>query len=140
MVCGLVRPGGRQKQVRRVTAISELVKDSQEGQFNDLLVYDDTTDSLVETPHFAKSSSKIADIARQWGLTYDQALANIRARGQMRQEMVDFSPRNQSVLSPAGVVKANGQYWNLVDQMGSGEPGQLMNQWNNWFQRSAPYV
>ena len=140
VVCGLVRPGGRQKQVRRVTAISELVKGGKEGEFADLLVYDDATDSLVETKHFTESSSKIADIARQWGLTYDEALSNIRARGQMRQEMVDAALNNQNILSPSGVVKANGQYWNLVDQMGSGEPGKLMNQWNDWFQRSAPYV
>ena len=140
VVCGLVRPGGRQKQVRRVTAISELVKGGQDGEFADLLVYDDSSDSLVETKHFAESSSKIADIARQWGLTYDEALSNIRARGQIRQEMVDASLSNKNILSPSGVVKANGQYWNLVDQMGSREPGKLMNPWNHWFQRSAPYV
>ncbi len=138
-ICGLVRPGGRQRQVRRITAISELVKDGQPGEFADLLVYDDSTDSLVETEHFS-NSSKIASIAKQWGLSYDDALANIRARGHIRQKMIEMASQNPGVLAPSGVVQANSQYWNIVDQIGSGEPGQLMNQWNDWFSRSAPYV
>ena len=87
VICGLVRPGGRQRQVRRITAISELVKDGQPGEFVDLLAYDDSTDSLVETEHFS-NSSKIASIAKQWGLSYDEALANIRARGHIRQKRI----------------------------------------------------
>lgn len=139
VICGLVRPGGRQKQERRITAISELVKDGEPGEFADLLVYDDATDSLVETEYFA-NSAKIVSIASQWGLEYDEAMANIRARGQMRQNMIDFAAKNPKIIGPYGVVQANSQYWNIVDQIGSKEPVQLMNQWNDWFDRSAPYV
>jgi len=140
VVCGLVRPGGRQKQARRVTAISELVKDGQPGEFADLLVYDETSDSLVETEHFVSGSTRIASIAQQWGLGYDEVLGNIRARGQIRQSMVDLSSKNPKILSPSGIVQANSQYWNIVDRMGSGDPDQLINEWNDWFNRSAPYV
>jgi len=140
VVCGLVRPGGRQKQVRRITSISELVKDGEPGQFADLLVYDDKTDALVETEYFGKSP-RIAMIAEQWGLDYDTALANIRARARMREMMVDSALKmNPGLLGPNAVVKANAEYWNLVDAMGSGEPEKLMNEWGQWFQRSAPYV
>ncbi len=139
VVCGLVRPGGRQKQVRRITTISELQKDGKQGEFADLLIYDDATDSLVETEYFA-NSAKIASIASQWGIEYDEALANIRARGQMRQNMIDFAAKNPKIIGPYGVVQANSQYWNIIDMIGSKEPGQLMNQWNDWFDRSAPYV
>jgi flagellar protein FlaI len=140
VVCGLVRPGGRQKQVRRITSISELVKDGEPGQFADLLVYDDRTDALVETEHFGKSP-RIAMIAEQWGLDYDTALANIRARARMREMMVDAASKiNPGLLGPNAVVKANAEYWNLVDAIGSGEPEKLMDGWGQWFQRSAPYV
>jgi len=140
VICGLVRPGGGQKQVRRVTAISELVKDGQPGEFADLLVYDEETDSLVETGHLLGRSAKISSIADQWGLTYDGALANIRARARMREMMVESAKTNSGLLGPAAVVKSNGQYWGLVDTIGSGEPGRLMNEWSKWFERSAPYV
>ncbi len=140
VICGLVRPEGRQKQVRRVTAISELVKDGQPGEFADLLVYDEETDALVETEHFLRKSKKISSIANQWGLTYDGALANIRTRARMREMMVESSGANVGILGPGAVVKANSQYWMLVDTIGSGEPGRLMNEWSRWFERSAPYV
>ncbi|MBU4031881.1 MAG: type II/IV secretion system ATPase subunit [Candidatus Thermoplasmatota archaeon] len=141
VICGLVRPGGRQKQVRRVTAISELVKDGEPGEFADLLVYDEETDQLVETDYFARKSVKISGIADQWGLTYEGALANIRARARMREMMVKSAKTvNARLLGPEAVVKANSQYWGLVDTLGSEEPGKLMNQWSQWFDRSAPYV
>jgi len=139
VVCGLVRPGGRQRQVRRVTAISELVKDGEPGQFADLLAYDDETDTLVETEHFRKSP-RINAIAEQWSLDYDSALANIRARAYIRERMVSESAGNPGLLKPSAVVKINSQYWSLVDKLGSGDPGMLMNEWNEWFERSAPYV
>ncbi len=140
VICGLVRPGGGQKQVRRVTAISELVKDGEPGEFADLLSYDEESDSLLETEYFLRKSAKIDSIANQWGLTYEGALANIRARARMREMMVELSRTNSRLLGPAAVVKANGQYWGLVDSIGSGEPGRLMNEWVKWFERSAPYV
>jgi Flp pilus assembly CpaF family ATPase len=139
VVCGLVRPEGRQRQVRRVTAISELVKDGEPGQFADLLAYDDETDTLVETEHF-RNSSRINAIAGQWSLDYDSALANIRARAYIRERMVSESAGNPGLLKPSAVVKTNSQYWRLVDKLGSGDPGMLMNEWNEWFERSAPYV
>jgi type IV secretory pathway ATPase VirB11/archaellum biosynthesis ATPase len=140
VICGLVRPEGRQKQVRRVTAISELVKDGQPGEFADLLMYDEETDTLVETEHFRTRSARISAVADQWGLTYDGALANIRSRARMREMMVESSAAHPGILGPGAVVKANGQYWSLVDQIGAGEPGRLMNEWDKWFQRSVQYV
>ncbi|MDO9538104.1 MAG: type II/IV secretion system ATPase subunit [Thermoplasmata archaeon] len=140
VVCGLVRPGGRQKQARRITSISELVKDGEPGQFADLLVYDDQSDALVETEYFLSSSARINMIAEQWGLDYNTAIANIRARARMREMMTIAGKQHPGLLGPNAVVKANGQYWNLVDVIGSGEPGKLMNEWSQWFERSAPYV
>ncbi|MDD4307812.1 MAG: type II/IV secretion system ATPase subunit [Thermoplasmata archaeon] len=139
VVCGLVRPGGRQKQVRRVTSVSELVKSGEPGQFRDLLSYDETVDALVETEHFA-GSSRIAAIAEQWGLAPAAAIANIRARARMREMMVSSSGTNPGLLWPNAVVKANSEYWNLVDELGSGNPETLSGRWGEWFLRSAPYV
>ncbi len=139
VICGLVRPGGRQKQVRRVTAISELVKGGEPGQFADLMVYDDKTDSLAETENLEKSP-RLKAIAAQWGIDPDTALANIRARAKMREMMVSESASNQAHLGPNAVVKANSEYWMLVDRLGSGQPESLMDEWGEWFRRSAPYV
>jgi type IV secretory pathway ATPase VirB11/archaellum biosynthesis ATPase len=139
VVCGLVRPGGRQRQVRRVTSISELVKGGEPGQFRDLMVYDEETDSLVETEHLLDGSDRIRTVAEQWGLDYEQALTNIRARARMREMMAGSAASNPALLGPETVVKANAQYWSLVEALGSAEPGRLMNEWGRWFERSANY-
>ncbi len=139
VVCGLVRPGGRQKQVRRVTAISELVKGGEPGQFSDLMVYDDRTDSLVETENLARSP-RVGAIAAQWGMGLDTAMANIRARAGIRESMVGGASANPNLLGPNAVVRSNSEYWALVDRLGSGQPEKLTEEWGQWFLRSAPYV
>jgi len=139
VVCGLVRPGGRQRQVRRVTSISELVKGGEPGEFRDLLTYDEATDSLVETEHLA-SSPRVHAIARQWGITPEAAMENIRARAGMREAMVSGSSDNRALTGPNAVVKANSEYWRLVDRLGTADSRALAEQWGAWFVRSAPYV
>ncbi len=141
VVCGLVRPGGRQRQVRRVTSISELVKDGEPGTFEELLKYDEGSDSLVETERFRTSSSKISRIAEDWGIDYDKAIANIRARASMRESMVRYAKeKNPGLLGPNAVVRTNSQFWNLIEEFGSGDSDRLMEEWSAWFERSAPYV
>ncbi len=134
VVCGLVRPGGRQRQVRRVVSISELVKEGDQGEFRELMYYDDENDSLIEADGLY-DSERINDIAEQWGIDYDQAIENIRARAVIRRSMVDASVHDPDMLSAPFVVQANAQYWNLVDRLGSGKSGELASQWVNWFRR-----
>ena len=140
VVCGLVRPGGRQRQVRRVTNISELVKDAEPGTFRDLLVYDETSDTLVETEDF-QTSSRLERISQDWGISLDEAISNIRARARMREMMVELATQqNPKLLSPSAVVKMNNKYWSLVDEFGTGESARLLEEWSSWAQRGATYV
>jgi flagellar protein FlaI len=140
VICGLVRPEGKQRQIRRVTSIAEVVKEGEPGRFEELLSYDEASDCLVETDRFRKSSSRISKIARDWGLAYQEAVDNIRARAAVREMLVRFSGQNQRLLAPDSVVLANSQFWSLVDRLGSKDPARLEEEWTAWFERSAPYV
>jgi flagellar protein FlaI len=140
VICGLVRPGGRQRQVRRVVSVSEVAKDSEPGTFRELLAFNESLDRLVETEHFA-ASSRIGQIARDWGLSIEEALENIRTRARMRELALGSSKAgNPNLLTPGAAVKMNGRYWSLVDELGSGDASALMKEWESWFARSAPYV
>lgn len=140
VICGLVRPEGKQRQIRRVTSIAEVVKEGEPGRFEELLRYDEASDCLVETERFLSSSSRISKIARDWGLAYQEAVDNIRARATVREMLVKYSGQNQRLLAPDSVVMANSQFWSLIDRLGSKDPARLEQEWTAWFERSAPYV
>jgi flagellar protein FlaI len=136
VVCGLVRPGGGQRQVRRVTTIAEVAKrDEQEGQFRDLLVYDEAKDTLVETPHLRQGSERLAAIAGQWGLSRDELLQNLEARAKLKHTLVEASAKGgEALLSAKWNMLANAYFWQLVGSA-TGEPDyeRLYAKWRQWF-------
>jgi flagellar protein FlaI len=136
VVCGLVRPGGGQRQVRRVTSISEVVKSGGgDGVFRELMRYDDVADSLVETPHLRKDSERLAAIASGWGMSYAELLANIEVRAKLKHSLVSASAKSPEFAGARWNATANTQFWNIVSlQSGTRDYNSVYSKWRQWFE------
>lgn len=137
VVAGLRRPGGSQRQRRRVVEVSEVDKEStRAGKFRELMGYDGRMDGLKDKG--LKLSDRIREIGESWGLTMDQALDNIRARARIREVMVKTAEaqKRPELLEPEWVAEANNAFWSLVEDMG-GEGdrdfGRLAGSWESWW-------
>lgn len=147
VVAGLTSPGGTQKQLRRITQISEVVKEEgKEGQFNDLMKYDEHSDTLVETEIFKKSSERIKAIADSWGIDYWEAIQNIGVRAAYRAKIVEYAKayNKPQVLTAKWVAASNNAFWQILEKHYSSKKKvdyvALLNEWNKWFERSVKYA
>lgn len=144
IIAGLIRPAGIQKQVRRVTQVAELLKESgRDGDFQDLLLYNDKMDALVETDAFKYNSEKIGQIAGSWGITMEEALQNIEARAKIREIIVEYARRtgNLDILKAKWVANSNNAFWAIVEQHYTKEGyvdfKKLVEEWKSWFKGSV---
>ncbi|MEM3413240.1 MAG: ATPase, T2SS/T4P/T4SS family, partial [Thermoplasmata archaeon] len=144
VVAGLTSPGGTQKQLRRITQISEVVKEEgKEGQFNDLMKYDEHSDTLLETEVFKKNSERIKAIADSWGIDYWDAIQNIGVRAAYRAKIVEYakSYNKPQVLTAKWVAASNNAFWQILEKHYSSKKKldyvALLNEWNKWFERSV---
>ena len=138
VICGLIRPGGGQRQVRRVTSIAEVAKaGGEDGEFRELLVYDEEKDALVETPDFRSNSERLQAIAGQWGIGYDDLLRAIETRAKVKHTLAEAG---DDKLSAKWNALANAHYWQLV---GSAEDradyDAIYARWRQWFDARAVY-
>ena len=138
VICGLIRPGGGQRQVRRVTSIAEVIKSGgEDGEFRELLVYDEEKDALVETPDFRSGSERLQAIAGQWGIGYADVLGSIETRAKVKHTLAEAGGEK---LSAKWNALANAQYWQLV---GSAEDrtdyDAIYAKWRQWFDARAAY-
>jgi hypothetical protein len=138
VVAGLRRPGGSQRQLRRVVEVSEVDKaSSRAGRYRDLLSYDGRSDGLKDKG--LKLSDRIKDIADSWGLTLEEAMDNIRARAVIRERMVETALRQDrpELLEPEWVSEANNAFWSLVEDMdreGDTDYTRLARDWQAWWE------
>jgi type IV secretory pathway ATPase VirB11/archaellum biosynthesis ATPase len=146
IVSGIARPGGSQKEKRRVMQIAEVRKhENEDNMFQDLMLYNESNDALMETEAFNYRSERIGSIAASWGLSLEECIENIRARAQYRQIMVDYAKRHNKpqLLSADWVSRSNSTFWNLLENHRKGakiDNQKLMDNWSAWFTRSAGYV
>ncbi|MBS3816917.1 MAG: type II/IV secretion system ATPase subunit [Candidatus Thermoplasmatota archaeon] len=136
MIAGIVRPGGMQKRVRKVTQISEY----EDGGFSDLLNFDG---ELRPTEFLKRDSEKIGEIANSWGLSYSEAVENIKLRAKIREKMVKVAEKkdNEELLGPEWVAKANNKFWNLISKYGAERDyHKIEEEWMNWFEERTMYV
>ncbi|MEW5761229.1 MAG: type II/IV secretion system ATPase subunit, partial [Candidatus Thermoplasmatota archaeon] len=138
IIAGLRRPAGMQKQMRRTTEITEVLKEEEIG-FQEILSYDERVDALVERN--LRNSPKIRAIANLWGLTMDEAIRNIEVRAKIRDRMVQFSisNNNPSILSAKWVSASNNAFWQAVERRGKNY-NLVMQDWEDWFQKSIRYA
>jgi type IV secretory pathway ATPase VirB11/archaellum biosynthesis ATPase len=139
VVCGLVRPGGGQRQVRRVTSISEVAKaGGADGEFRELMRYDDATDSLVETEHMKTGSERLAAIASSWGLTYGDVLANLGVRAQIKAGLVAASRTSVELAGAKWNASSNARFWGFVERYGAKDGYQpVYSEWGRWFESES---
>ncbi len=138
VVAGLRRPGGAQRQLRRVVEISEQDKSSRKpGKFRDLMSYDGHRDTLKDLG--LKLSDRIQAIADSWDLTMEEAVANIRARASIREIMVQTAIEEDrpELLEPEWVAESNNAFWSLIEEMnaeGDTDYERLVEDWVVWWQ------
>ena len=132
IIAGLARPRGTQKQLRRMTEITELTKSKGPGHFSSLMTYDAQTDCLQETEILMQNSEKLRGIASQWGLNYDETIENIRVRGECKARLVKESLRKNDpkMLGARWTASANSKYWSLVEIGLTGN--ELLSEWTRW--------
>ncbi|MEF8832153.1 MAG: type II/IV secretion system ATPase subunit [Candidatus Thermoplasmatota archaeon] len=136
MIAGIVRPGGAQKQERRLIEISEFADDG----FSELMGYDE---GLEATDHLKRNSEKIGEIARSWGLTYNQAVQNIKLRAKIKEKMVKTAQRKDKdeLLNPEWVTKANSKFWTLISKYGQEKDyTKVEKKWMEWFEKRVKYA
>ena len=141
VVTGLRRPGGAQRQLRRVVEVSEVDRTSPKpGHFTELLRYDDSKDLLREQG--LERSARIRAIAESWGLSVPEALANVRARARTIDLMVERSRRlnKPELLEPEWVAEANSAFWSLVDEAAKRNDrdfAKLADDWARWWEEAT---
>ncbi len=128
-VAGLVRSGGSQRGTRRLLEISEQSRARGAGEFSPLLMYDPGGDGMREASGLA-ASERIRAIAEAWSLSYEETLANIRVRAQIRQDLVDASRGRPQLLGAEWVARSNAAFWSLVDAGVEGDA--LLSGWREW--------
>ncbi|MFP4001598.1 MAG: ATPase, T2SS/T4P/T4SS family [Thermoplasmata archaeon] len=136
VIAGIIRPGGAQKQERRVTEISEY----SDGTFSELMSFES---ELEATDHLKRDSEKIGEIARSWGLSYSDAVENIKIRGEMRRRMVETAEEEskEELLGPEWVAKCNSKFWSLISKYGEAKRySKIKSEWNDWFDKRVRYV
>ncbi len=146
IVSGIARPGGSQRQKRRVLQIAEVSKhETEENMFQDLMRYNESGDELQETEAFSYHSERIGTIAGSWNMSLEDCIENIRARARYRQIMVDYArEHNKSrLLSAEWTLKSNNTFWNLIEKNRQGSKiihEKVLEDWKTWFKRTAPYA
>ncbi|MFQ6060245.1 MAG: ATPase, T2SS/T4P/T4SS family [Thermoplasmata archaeon] len=144
IVCGLTRPGGRQKEIRRVIQIAEVIKEG-EGLFRELMTFDELEDRLVVGENACGSSGRISKIAKYWGMSLQDAAENIAVRSEIRQTIVDtaLDKDKPNLLEAPWVIRSNNFFWQLMDSRRIGtriDHERILKDWKRWFVKSADYA
>ena len=135
IVCGLTRPGGTQKERRRVVQIAEVVKD--DGGFRDLMLFNEMEDGLVpEDVH----SDRVSKIAKSWGVEVEKVHDNIRLRGRIREAIAKkaLELEKPELLEAPWVIRTNNKFRQLADI--NEDMGAVQREWEEWFNKSAGYA
>ncbi len=136
IIAGIVRPGGAQKQERRVIEVSEYSDDG----FSELMGYDK---GLEATDYLKRNSQKIGEIARSWGLSYNEAVQNIKLRAKIKEKMVKTAEKKDKneLLNPEWVTKANSKFWTLISKYGQEKDyRKIGSKWMDWFEKRVKYA
>jgi len=111
---GLNRIAGSQRQERKVMEVAECARSRGVGEFDRLVVYDNSTGVPVFDRSFR--SELIARIAASWNISYGEAVRNIETRASMRQSLVDAAKAGRmECLGAEWTCRCNEFFWERVD-------------------------
>lgn len=135
IVCGLTRPGGTQKEKRRVIQIAEVVK--EEGGFRDLMIFEESVDGLVSG---GEHSDRVSKIAKSWGVGLEEVKENITARSRMRGLIVEtaLEAEKPELLEAPWVIRSNSKFRQFIESHDDLE--EVRREWEEWFNKSAGYA
>ncbi len=136
VLAGIVRPGGAQRYERKVIQIAEY----DDGEFNDLMEFNE---KLQSTDHLKRNSEKIGEVARDWGLSYSEAIENIKVRARIREKMVleAIEKKKDELLGPKWVAKTNSKFWELISKYSSDRDyDKIEKRWTDWFEKRIKYA
>ncbi len=144
IIAAPIRKGGGIERHRRITQISETAKTGwtttpdPDKVFHDLMTYDAATDTLHPTDLLDMGQSLvISTIAKKWGISIEDALANIHLRAAIKQTMVDHSATQPLLLEAAATRDANNALWLLIEQARHRKDTDryhwIRHHWDQWF-------
>ncbi len=111
LTMGLSRPGGSSRSVRRLVEISECHRHNDAAQFHNLLAGEGSVSGGSMS-----DSAVVRRIAASWNMTMDEAVANIQARTDMRQVLLDAAASGSSqFLEPEWTLRCNRFFWERID-------------------------
>lgn len=123
LTLGLVRPNGAQRQERKLMEMAEVRKGSGPGEFDQLVEWTGSGARLS-----IDRSSSIDRIAKDWNMTYEQALDNVNLRSSMRREVVKAQASSpKDLLGPEMVQKCNAFLWRKMEQ-GAVEENEVLEE------------
>lgn len=146
IVTAPIRKQGGVGRTRRVTRISETMKNSwsptmtAEQAFADLMDFNIAEDSLKQLPRITiGQSTVIQKIARQWGISVEQALENIRLRTHIKKQIVKAGTELNGCFLEANCMRdANNQFWMLIEQAKQAKSvnyHHIQKKWDCWFSK-----
>jgi len=107
---GLSRPGGSSRPVRRLVELSEVSRARGAGEFN--LLLDRDSDSGLRC-----TSETVGRIAESWGMSYQEAMENIRTRADMRRVLLGAAEQGHpECLEPDWICRCNEFLWQRMDE------------------------
>ena len=144
VIAAPIRIGGGMEKKRRVVQISEIVKTGwgkdidPDKIFADIMTYNAEKDVLEATDLLDMGQSEIiGKIAKDWGISIEEALENISLRAKIKEEMVKYGKENEAVLEAEAVRDANNAYWMLLEESKNeyGKPDykEIWEKWKKWF-------
>lgn len=144
VIAAPIRIGGGVEKKRRVIQISEVVKTEWGREFDpdsifaDIMRYDAAEDSLKATDLLDMGQSQvIGRIAREWGITIEQAIDNIALRATIRKAMVKQGKEDPLLLEAKAVRDANNAFWMLIEESrrehGMPDYRDVEKKWMKWY-------
>jgi flagellar protein FlaI len=144
VVCQNVRLSGTMSKKKRVVQIAEVTggewKDKPDAVdiFNDIMVFDPSSDKILATDLLDKGQSELVNkIAGKWGLTIDEALLNIKMRAMIKQTIANAGKENPEFLEADVVGRANNMFWYYQeeerDEKGKVDFQAVYQRWIDWY-------
>lgn len=143
IVAAPIRFKGSLKRNRRLIEVTEVLKHwnkdpGEEKGFLDWMKFDANIDDLEFFKDQLKDSEWVKRTAKTRGLTFDDIINEVDARGETKQHLVDVSQANSvpRLLEAEYTIRAHNKYLLLAekqrDEFGSVEHGEILNEWRQW--------
>ncbi len=145
IIAAPMRIGGGMEKRRRIIQISEVVKTANvmeaDKMFQDVMLYNAERDRLESTDLLEMGQSQIIGrIAKEWGISIENALANIRLRAKIKERIVEEGNKNPELLEAKAVRDANNAFWMLIEESKDKRKidyGKIEKKWMKWY---AEYI